>query len=58
MKAWQRAHALAVALHKATKGFRRAGFAGLRAQLTRAADSISANIAEGCGASTKKEFGR
>jgi len=28
------------------------------AQLTRAADSIASNIVEGCGASTKKEFGR
>jgi len=30
----------------------------LKAQLTRAADSISANIVEGCGSATNKEFGR
>ncbi|HEX8941517.1 MAG TPA: four helix bundle protein [Gemmatimonadaceae bacterium] len=36
----------------------RAGHAHLRSQLTRAADGISTNIAEGCGASTTKEFAR
>jgi four helix bundle protein len=30
----------------------------LRSQLTRAADGVSANIAEGCGAATNKEFAR
>jgi len=30
----------------------------LQAQLTNAADSVPANIVEGCGASTKKEFAR
>src|SRR5215212_6478460 len=58
MRAWQRAHALAIALHRLAGGFARAGHASLRAQLTRAADSISANIAEGCGAATRKEFAR
>ena len=56
--AWQRAHALAIALHKLTNGFGRAGYAHLQTQLTRAADSIAANIVEGCGAATAKEFAR
>ena len=43
--AWRRAHALAIALHKLTNGFGRAGYAHLQAQLTRAADSIAANSA-------------
>ena len=58
IKAWQRAHALSVALHKRTKRFTRAGYARLRAQLTAAADSIKDTIAEGCGAATNKEFAR
>lgn len=58
IKAWQRAHALAIALYKLTRGYRRAGFAGLRSQLTRAAGSISTNIVEGCGAPSNKDFAR
>ena len=58
VKAWQRAHALAIAIHKATRNFARRGHANLRSQLTRAADSISSNIVEGCGADTNKEFAR
>lgn len=58
IQAWRRAHALAIALHKAASHFSRAGHAHLKSQLTRAADAISANIAEGCGAATSKEFAR
>jgi four helix bundle protein len=58
IKAWQRAHALAIALHKRTTRFPRAGYARLKAQLTGAADGIKDTIAEGCGAATNKEFAR
>jgi four helix bundle protein len=58
IKAWQRAHALAIALHKGASHFSRKGHAHLRSQLTRAAEGISTNIAEGCGAATNKEFAR
>ena len=58
IEAWQRAHGLSIALHKRTRGFGRAGYARLRAQLTNAADSIKDTIAEGCGAATNKEFAR
>ena len=58
IKAWQRAHALAIAIHKLARGFTRAGFAELRSQLSRSANSMAANIVEGCGAATKKEFAR
>ena len=58
IKAWQRAHALAIALHKATRHFGRRGHAHLRSQLTDAADSVAATIVEGCGAATNKDFAR
>jgi four helix bundle protein len=56
--AYQRGHALAIQLHRAARGFTRAGHANLRAQLTRAADSISTNIVEGCGSATRRELAR
>ena len=58
IKAWQRAHALAIALHKRARNFSRLGYARLRAQLTGAADSIGDTIMEGAGAATVKEFAR
>jgi four helix bundle protein len=58
IKAWQRAHALATAIHKLSRRFTGGGYARLRAQLTGAADSIGDNIVEGCGASTKEDFAR
>ena len=56
--AWQRAHALSIELHKTTSSFTRLGHATLRSQLKRSAESIAANIVEGCGAATKPEFAR
>jgi len=58
IRAWQRAHALAIAIHKLARGFSRLGYANLRSQLTRAADGIGETIIEGCGAATNKEFAR
>jgi four helix bundle protein len=58
IKAWQRAHALAIALHKRARTFSRLGYSRLRAQLTGAADSIGDTIMEGAGAATAKEFAR
>jgi four helix bundle protein len=58
IKAWQRAHALAIALHKRTRNFSRLGYSRLRAQLTGAGDSIGDTIMEGAGAATAKEFAR
>jgi len=52
------AHALSIAIHKLARGFTRAGYGHLRAQLTKAADSIASTIVEGCGAETNKEFAR
>ena len=58
IQAWQRAHAMAIAIHKLARHFSRAGHAHLRVQLTKAADSIATNIVEGCGSGTNKEFAR
>jgi four helix bundle protein len=58
IRAWQRAHALSIAVHKAARGFGRGGHANLKSQLTRAAESIGGTIVEGCGAATNKEFAR
>ena len=58
IRAWQRAHALSVALHNLIDDWTEPGHAHLKSQLTRAADSIASNIVEGCGAETNKEFAR
>src|SRR5262249_11584901 len=58
LKIWRRAHALAIALYKATAGYGRLGYGHLRSQLTRAADSIGTNIAEGCGTDSNRELAR
>ena len=58
IKAWQRAHALAIALHKRARNFSRLGYSRLRAQLTTAAESMGDTIMEGAGAATPKEFAR
>jgi four helix bundle protein len=58
LKVGHKANALAVQVRKATFKFPRSGYASLKAQTTDAAESIVINIAEGCGASTPKEFAR
>ena len=52
---WQNSHALTLAVYKATKSFPRDEMFGLTSQVRRAASSMGANIAEGCGRSTNKE---
>lgn len=49
---------LAVKVKEASFKFPDAGYASVKGQMTRAAESIVFNIAEGCGASTQKEFAR
>jgi len=58
LKVWSRSHALAVAARKAVRSFPRAGYGTLHSQIIRAVESIPLNIAEGCGASSQKEFAR
>jgi four helix bundle protein len=56
--AWQKAHAVAVAMHVAIDEARFRVRPRLRSQLLRAIDSVAATIAEGSGKRTSKEFAR
>jgi four helix bundle protein len=51
-----RTHSLSI--RRTVRGFPRTDYDSLRTQMIRAADSIAANIVEGCGASTRREFAR
>jgi four helix bundle protein len=55
---WRKAHALSLNVHRATRTIRGAEYVSLRSQLIRAAMSIPANIVEGSGQQSRREFGR
>ena len=55
---WQRAYALALTIYRATSGFPQSERRGLAGQMRRAAVSIGANIAEGCGRGTPADLAR
>jgi four helix bundle protein len=55
---WEKAHALTLAVYRATDGFPRDELFGLASQIRRAAGSIPANIAEGCGRDGDSELRR
>ena len=55
---WQRSRELAVAIDRLTRAFPRDDRGVIAGQLRRAALSIPANIAEGCGKSSPKETQR
>ena len=58
LRVWKHSHGLAVEVRQATRRFPRTGYSSIQSQMLRAAESIPFNIAEGCGANTKKEFAR
>jgi four helix bundle protein len=58
IKVWQRSHQLTLELYRLTKDFPKDEQFGLTNQLRRAASSIPANIAEGCGRDGDAELKR
>ena len=58
LEVWQLAHELQCKVYETVSTFPREELYGLRTQITRAAGSISANIAEGCGRNGDREFAR
>ncbi len=55
---WQRSREFAVIISTLTRGFPRSDHGVVAGQLRRAALSVPANIAEGCGKSSRKEVVR
>ncbi len=58
LDAWHRAHILAVEIYRATRTLPKPEEYGLKTQMRRAAGSVSANIAEGCGRLGDREMAR
>lgn len=58
LKVWEKGHALVLAVYKITARFPREELYGLTSQMRRAAVSIPANIAEGCGKDGGSDFAR
>jgi four helix bundle protein len=56
LKVWEKSHALTLAIYKATEGFPKQELYSLTNQIQRAAVSIPANIAEGCGKDSDAEL--
>ena len=56
--AWQRSHELTLAIYKQTQRFPTEERYGLTSQLRRAAYSVPANISEGSGRETNKDYCR
>jgi len=57
LRVFQEAHQLIVAIYQETKTFPRDEWFGLRAQLRRAAVSVSSNLVEGSARRTLREYG-
>ncbi len=58
LKVWEKAHGLVLEVYRQTKEFPAAEIYGLTSQMRRAAASIPANIAEGCGRAGDAELAR
>jgi four helix bundle protein len=58
LKVWEKAHALTLVIYKSTEQFPKQELYSLTNQIQRAAVSIPANIAEGCGKDSDAELKR
>jgi len=56
LKVWEKAHSFTVKVYEDTRLFPKEELYSLTNQLRRAASSIPANIAEGCGKNTNLDF--
>jgi len=56
LKVWEKSHQFTLGVYETTKAFPKEEMYSLTNQLRRAASSIPANIAEGCGKNTQPEF--
>ena len=58
LQVWQKAHDMCLGIYKVTATYPKDERFGLTSQLRRAAVSIGANIAEGCGRGSDADFAR
>jgi four helix bundle protein len=58
LQVWRKAHGLVLESYRVTNGFPKEELFGLTSQMRRAAVSIAANLAEGCGKRAYREFQR
>ena len=58
LQVWEKAHKLTMAVYRGTRNFPADERFGLTSQLRRAASSIPANLAEGCGRRSDGEMAR
>ncbi|HUN63565.1 MAG TPA: four helix bundle protein [Candidatus Sulfotelmatobacter sp.] len=56
LNVWQKAHALTLSIYNITTVFPKSEAFGITSQMRRAAFSIPANVAEGCGRGTNREL--
>jgi four helix bundle protein len=58
LKVWEKSHSLVLEVYRSTTNFPKEEMFGLTSQVRRAASSIPANIAEGCGRGGEADFAR
>src|ERR1700730_10275470 len=56
LRVWHKSHVLTLDVYGVTRAFPKAELYGLTSQLRRAASSIPANLAEGCGRTSQRDL--